>query len=67
MNRKSSTILIGSAVLAVIMLLVIYMGLIVTGIVDTRPDELLIVARALLPEETDEDDGTDASGKESAE
>lgn len=46
MNRKSSTILIGSAVLAVILLLVIYMGLIVTGVIDTRPSELVVVANS---------------------
>ncbi len=44
MNRKSSTILIGSAVLAIVMLLAIYMGLIVTGVIDTRPSELVVIA-----------------------
>ena len=44
MNRKSSTVLIGSAVLGIVMLLAIYMGLIVTGVIDTRPSELVIVA-----------------------
>ena len=44
MNRKSSTILIGSAVLGIVMLLAIYMGLIVTGVIDTRPSELVVVA-----------------------
>ena len=46
MNRKSSTVLIGSAVLGIIMLLVIYMGLIVTGVIDTRPSELVIIANS---------------------
>ncbi|MBQ7379886.1 MAG: hypothetical protein IJW70_09470 [Clostridia bacterium] len=44
MNRKSSTVLIGSAVIGIVMLLAIYMGLIVTGVIDTRPSELVIVA-----------------------
>ena len=44
MNRKSSTILIGSAVLGIVMLLAIYMGLIVTGVIDTRPSELVVIA-----------------------
>ncbi|MBR2445527.1 MAG: transglutaminase domain-containing protein [Clostridia bacterium] len=44
MNRKSSTVLIGSAVLGIVMLLAIYMGLIVTGVIDTRPSALVVVA-----------------------
>lgn len=50
MNRKSSTILIGSAVLGIVMLLAIYMGLIVTGVIDTRSSELVVVAGSAYKE-----------------
>ena len=42
MNRKSSTVLIGSIVIGIVIMLAIYMGLIVTGVIDTRPSTLVI-------------------------
>ncbi len=44
MNRKSSTVLIGSIVIGIVIMLAIYMGLIVTGVIDTRPSTLVVVA-----------------------
>lgn len=44
MNRKSSTVLIGSIVIGIVIMLAIYMGLIVTGVIDTRPSALVVVA-----------------------
>ncbi len=44
MNRKSSTVLIGSIVIGIVIMLAIYMGLIVTGVIDTRPSSLVVVA-----------------------
>ena len=42
MNRKSSTVLIGSIVIGVAVMLALYMGLIVTGVIDTRPAALVV-------------------------
>ncbi len=44
MNRKSSTVLIGSIIIGIVIMLAIYMGLIVTGVIDTRPSSLVVVA-----------------------
>ncbi len=42
MNRKSSTVLIGSIVIGIAIMLMLYMGLIVTGVIDTRPSTLVV-------------------------
>ncbi len=42
MNRKSSTVLFGSIVIGILIMLAIYMGLIVTGVIDTRPSSLVV-------------------------
>ncbi|MBR5880548.1 MAG: hypothetical protein IKZ16_02575, partial [Clostridia bacterium] len=42
MNRKSSTVLIGSIVIGIVIMLAIYMCLIVTGVIDTRPSTLVV-------------------------
>ena len=42
MNRKSSTVLIGSIVIGIVIMLMLYMGLIVTGVIDTRPSTLVV-------------------------
>ena len=42
MNRKSSTVLIGSIVIGIAIMLALYMGLIVTGVIDTRPSTLVV-------------------------
>lgn len=42
MNRKSSTVLIGSIVIGIAMMLALYMGLIVTGVINTRPSTLVV-------------------------
>lgn len=44
MNRKSSTVLFGSIVIGIVVMLAIYMGLIVTGVIDTRPSALVVAA-----------------------
>ena len=44
MNRKSSTVLFGSIVIGILIMLAVYMGLIVTGVIDTRPSALVVVA-----------------------
>ncbi len=44
MNRRSTTVVLGGAVLGIIILLSVYLGLIVTGVIDTRPGALVIVA-----------------------
>ena len=46
MNRKSVTVILGGAVIGIMIMLAIYMGLIVTGVIDTRPSELVIVANS---------------------
>ena len=45
MNRRSTTVVLGGAVLGIIILLSVYLGLIVTGVIDTRPGALVIVAQ----------------------
>ena len=44
MNRRTSTVLIGSIIIGIAVMLAIYMGLIVTGVIDTRPSSLVVVA-----------------------
>lgn len=50
MNRRATTVLFGGAVLGIILLLAVYMGLIVTGVIDTRPGDLVIVAQSAQKE-----------------
>ncbi len=45
MNRRSTTVVLGGAVLGIIILLSVYLGLIVTGVIDTRPGDLIIVVK----------------------
>ena len=42
MNRKSFTVVIGSVVIGIAVMLALYMGLIVTGVIDTRPSTLVV-------------------------
>lgn len=50
MNRKSSTVLIGSIVIGIVIMLAIYMGLIVTGVIDTRPATLVVAIESAQKE-----------------
>ena len=50
MNRKSSTVLIGSIVIGIVIMLAIYMGLIVTGVIDTRPSALVVTIESAQKE-----------------
>lgn len=50
MNRKSSTVLIGSIVIGIVIMLAVYMGLIVTGVIDTRPSTLVVAIESAQKE-----------------
>lgn len=45
MNRRATTVVLAGTVIGIVVLLAIYMGMIVTGVIDTRPGELVIVAK----------------------
>ncbi len=50
MNRRSSTVLIGSIVIGVAVMLGLYMCLIVTGVIDTRPSALVVTIHSAQKE-----------------